>query len=98
MSVLIVDEDRLRELCTRYGIARLEVFGSAARGDAGPDSDIDLLYSLAPGHRLGWEIEDLAAELESLFGSPVDLVSRTGLNLRLRERVLSQARPLHDAA
>ena len=59
MTIQVVDQERLRELCERYGIASLEVFGSVARGDAGPDSDIDLLFSLKPGVRLGWEIEDL---------------------------------------
>lgn len=42
------DYARLRDVCQRYGIARLDVFGSASRGDMDPDSDIDLLYTLAP--------------------------------------------------
>ena len=63
MTIQVVDQERLRELCERYGIASLEVFGSVARGDAGPDSDIDLLFSLKPGVRLGWEIEDLTEGL-----------------------------------
>jgi predicted nucleotidyltransferase len=70
-----VDEARLAEVCARYGIARLLVFGSVARGTATPDSDIDVLYELEPGRRLGWEIEQLADELAALFGRPVDLVS-----------------------
>lgn len=41
--------ERLREVCQRYGVVRLDVFGSSARGTAGPGSDIDLLYTLAPG-------------------------------------------------
>ena len=61
-----MDQERLRELCERYGIASLEVFGSVARGDAGPDSDIDLLLSLKPGARLGWEIEDLTEGLSEI--------------------------------
>jgi hypothetical protein len=40
---------RLAELCQKYGIAELSVFGSAARGDARPDSDVDLLYVRVPG-------------------------------------------------
>ncbi|MFP5345977.1 MAG: nucleotidyltransferase family protein [Actinomycetes bacterium] len=71
-----VDEARLAEVCSRYGIARLRVFGSVARGTATPDSDMDVLYELKPGHRLGWEIEQLADELAAVFGRPVDLVSR----------------------
>ena len=98
MSPAAIDEKRLREGCKRYGIIRLEVFGSSARGTAGPDSDIDLLYTLAPGARLGWEIEDLALELESVLGRPVDLVSRRSMNPRIREQVLQEARPLYAAA
>lgn len=55
-----VDFDQLASICERYGVARLDVFGSVARGEEGPGSDLDLLYELAPGARLGWEIEDLS--------------------------------------
>lgn len=68
MEPLAVDQERLREVCERYGIARLDVFGSVARGTATEDSDVDLLYTLAPGIRLGWAIEDLAAELAGVLG------------------------------
>lgn len=90
--------ERLREVCQRYGIARLEVFGSSARGTAHSDSDIDLLYTLAPGVRLGWAIEDLSVELEEILGRPVDLVSRRALNPRIRDQVLQEAQPFYDAA
>lgn len=93
-----IDLERLREVCQRYGIARLEVFGSAARGTGHSGSDIDLLYTLAPGARLGWAIEDLAVELEHILGRPVDLVSRRALNARIRDQVLKEARPFYAAA
>jgi predicted nucleotidyltransferase len=92
-----VDEVRLAAACQRYGIARLMIFGSVARGTAGPGSDLDVLYDLLPGRRLGWEIEDLADELSSLFGRRVDLVSRAALHTRLRDAVLAEARPLYAA-
>lgn len=94
---LAVDAERLREVCTRYGVARLEVFGSVSRGDASPESDIDVLYELAPGARLGWEIEALSEELSELLGRRVDLVSRDSLHERLRDEVLSEARLLYAA-
>ncbi len=93
-----VDVERLREVCERYGVVRLEVFGSLVHGAARPDSDIDLLYTLAPGTRLGWAIEDLNEELAAVFGRPVDLVSHRGLNPRIRERVLAEAQPFYAAA
>jgi uncharacterized protein len=94
---LDADVDRIAEICHRYGVARLEVFGSAGRGEERPDSDVDVLYELAPGARLGWEIEDLADELSAVLGRPVDLVSRRALHERLREAVLAEARLLYAA-
>lgn len=51
MEDLRIDASRLAELCRRYGIARLEVFGSVAPGEQRPDSDVDLLYTLEGGAR-----------------------------------------------
>jgi uncharacterized protein len=92
-----IDERRLAAICERYGIAALEVFGSSVRGTARPDSDIDLLYTVRPGRRLGWEIEDLADELSGLLGRRVDLVSRRALHPLLRSAVLAEARSLYAA-
>jgi predicted nucleotidyltransferase len=92
-----VDEARLAAVCARYGVARLMIFGSVARGTAEPSSDVDVLYELQPGRRLGWEIEDLSDELSELFGRPVDLVSRAALHERLRAAVLAEAQPLYAA-
>jgi hypothetical protein len=92
-----VDEVRLAAVCALYGIARLMIFGSVARGTAEPSSDVDVLYELQPGRRLGWDIEDLSDELSELFGRPVDLVSRAALHERLRAAVLAEAQPLYAA-
>jgi predicted nucleotidyltransferase len=77
--------------------ARILVFGSVARGTATPDGDIDVLYELEPGRRLGWGIEQLADALGALFGRPVDLVSPAALHRRLKDTVLSEARTLYAA-
>jgi uncharacterized protein len=95
---LEVDEDRLVEICRRYGIAELALFGSVLRNDFGPKSDIDLLYVLHPGTRLGLRFLDAVDELSSLFGRPVDLVSKHDLHWYVRDEVLSAMRPLHVAA
>ncbi|MEK7358183.1 MAG: nucleotidyltransferase domain-containing protein, partial [Bdellovibrionota bacterium] len=68
----------ISELCTRYGVARLELFGSAAedRFDA-ERSDLDFLVEFMPDHELGpWlrHYFDLKEGLEDLFGRSVDLV------------------------
>lgn len=69
---LTVDPERLAEVCERYGVEELAVFGSVARGEASADSDVDLLYVLAPGARLGfadspWPVR---SGLFDSFGSP----------------------------
>jgi predicted nucleotidyltransferase len=92
-----VDPQRLRDVCERYGVASLEVFGSAARNQDRQDSDIDLLYVLKPHARLGFRLFDLEDELAALLGRPVDLVSRKSVNRYIREQVLAEARPLYAA-
>lgn len=88
---------RLAELCRRYGIAELDVFGSVARGSAGPGSDVDLLYVRAPGNDLGMGYFALQEDLEELFGRPVDLVPKDGLHKVIRDQVLEDARVLYAA-
>lgn len=71
------DRSDLEALCRKYGVRRLELFGSAARDDFDPArSDIDLLVDLddPPHGRVMRTIFGLKDELEELFGRPVDLV------------------------
>lgn len=96
-SGIEVDDAALAAACEKYGIAELKVFGSRARGTARPDSDIDVLYALRPGRKLGWEIEQLADDLSALFGQKVDLVSLRALHPRLKPAVLAEAQPLYAA-
>ena len=97
---LQIDRERLTELCERYGVTRLEVFGSFARGDADPASDLDVLVTFAPGVRHGLEIVALQQEFEGLFGRPVDLLTRRSversLNKYFRRFALKTAEPLYE--
>ena len=88
---------QLADLCRKYGIAELAVFGSVARGDAGPDSDVDLLYVRVPGNDLGMSYFALREDLEELFGRPVDLVAKDGLHRVIRDQVLADAQVLYAA-
>ncbi len=97
MLAVDVDLERLREVCERYGIGSLEVFGSVARGEHQPDSDFDLLYVLKPDARLGFSLFDLEDDLATLFGRRVDLVARKAINKYVREQVLADAQPLYAA-
>jgi hypothetical protein len=95
---LSVDSARLAELCRRWRIQELALFGSALRPDFEPTSDIDLLVEFEPGTVLGFRIFELERELSALFGGRrIDLVPRKYLHPRLRERVLAEARVQYAA-
>ncbi|WP_207419850.1 nucleotidyltransferase family protein [Roseomonas haemaphysalidis] len=74
------------------GIATLSVFGSVARGDAQPNSDIDLLADLDPTMSLSLVgLASLRAELSDLLGAPVDLVERQALRPTVRQAAEQEA-------
>ena len=77
----------------RRGAHDLRVFGSVARGSAGPGSDVDLLARFDPARSL-LDLGGLKADLEELLGCEVDVVSEGGLREGFREVVLGQAVPL----
>ncbi|HEU5149550.1 MAG TPA: nucleotidyltransferase family protein [Iamia sp.] len=89
---------RLTEVCERYGLEELAVFGSVARGEAAADSDVDLLYRLKPGVGLGFTLNRLEDELTAIFGRKVDLVSKRSLHPEMRVEVVREARVLYAAA
>lgn len=78
------------EVLGHQGIVTARLFGSAARGDDGPDSDVDLLVDLPPGLGL-FALARMRRELEELLGVAVDLVPEDGLKPHLRTRVLAEA-------
>ena len=97
-DVLSVSElrGRLRPFCERHGIRRLDLFGSAARGEGGPGSDVDLLVTLDDSAPVSTaELLEMAGEAEELVGRPVDFVLRPALdkspNRFAREHILSTA-------
>lgn len=83
----------VRALGERYGVKNIRVFGSFARGEAGPESDLDLLVEYLPG-RGGFAFVDFCEEVEQLLGLRVDVVTEKSLHPLIRDRVLSQAVPL----
>lgn len=85
--------DEILQIAARHGAYNVRVFGSAARGDAGPESDVDLLVNLEPGRSL-FDLGALLMDLQDLLGCEVDVVTETGLRSRIHDRVLSEARPL----
>jgi len=77
----------------RHGAYNVRLFGSVARGDAGADSDIDLLVDMLPGRSL-FDLGGLWSDLNDLLGVHVDVVTEQGLGPRICERVLREAVPL----
>ena len=76
-----------------HGVASIRVFGSVARGEAGPDSDVDLLVTIS-GQTSPWFPGGLVADLEDLLGRSVQVVTEQGLHDLLREQVMAEAVPL----
>lgn len=85
--------ERLLEAAHANGIERLWLFGSRARGDAGPDSDVDLLYEARRGKTL-WDICPFIEDAKDILGVSVDLVDRAALKGEFRDRVAKDAVPL----
>lgn len=83
----------LTEAAARRGASNLRVFGSVARGEATPSSDLDLLVDLEPGRSLV-DLGGLLMDLSELLGVEVDVVTEAGLKPRVRDRVLAEAVPL----
>ncbi|ANF59134.1 nucleotidyltransferase family protein [Halotalea alkalilenta] len=86
--------DTIEALARRYGARRIRVFGSVARGEEGPDSDVDFLVEFEPGYDLFTQRLPLAERLEEITGHRVDLIPEHELNRHLRSRVLSEAREI----
>lgn len=85
--------DVILEICHRNGASNVAVFGSVARGDAKPSSDVDFLVDLDADRSLLDHI-GLQQELEDLLGVRVDVVTRRGLHPLLRDDVLAEAVPV----
>ncbi|MDP2997722.1 MAG: nucleotidyltransferase family protein [Bryobacterales bacterium] len=93
-----VDAVQLAEVCHRFHVQRLAVFGSAARGEMRPDSDVDLLVEFRPEAEIGFiEYAGLMLDLSKLLGRKVDLVSKPALRPLLRDAILREARLLYAA-
>ncbi len=90
--------ESIAEVCRRYQVRELSVFGSAVRGELRPDSDIDLLVEFEPGTRVGFlRLAEIAEAFGEVLGREVDLVPKDGLKPLVRPYVLGEARLLYAA-
>ncbi|AFZ29961.1 nucleotidyltransferase [Gloeocapsa sp. BRSZ] len=91
----LLDQQRseILRIAAQHGAYNVRVFGSVARGEAQPDSDIDLLVELESSRSLLDRVA-LMQDLEDLLGIKVEVATEKGLQASIRDRILSEALPL----
>ena len=91
-------ESEIADICRRHQVNQLFLFGSAARGEMRPDSDIDLLVDFLPGARPGrLGVSAMMREFSALLGRRVDLAVKPALKPLIRPAVLAEARLIYAA-
>ncbi|MBI3977538.1 MAG: nucleotidyltransferase family protein [Chloroflexi bacterium] len=80
-------------IAAEHGARNVRIFGSVARGEAGPESDIDVLVDFEPGRSLLDHVA-LIQDLEDLLGRKVDVVAEDALHWYIRDRVIEESVPL----
>ena len=86
----------IKNLCQRYRVRELSIFGSTLREDFRKDSDIDLLVEFEPEAQIGFmTLSRMQRELSAILNRPVDLVPKGGLKAKIRESVISSAKVLY---
>lgn len=88
-EIIAILQPAIPELMERYGVLHLDLFGSFARGDARPDSDVDFIVTFIGDPTFG-RFMGLKEDLEALLMRDVDLVTSTGLRPRIREAVMAE--------
>ncbi len=92
-DVLRPKREEILRIARKHGVARIQVFGSFARGEANESSDLDLLIEVE-GPTPPWFPGGLVADLQSLLGRRVDVVEPDALQEDTRVRILQEAVPL----
>ncbi len=90
-TLLETKRDEIVKIATKHGAYNVRVFGSVARGEETPNSDIDFLVDYDLAKISPWFPGGLLADLEDLLGCKVDVVTEKGLHDLIRERILTEA-------
>jgi predicted nucleotidyltransferase len=91
LDLLHEKREAIHAACRQYGARRIRVFGSVARGEEQPDSDIDFLVDFPAGYDLVTQRLPLAQRLAEITGRRLDMIPEHELNRHLREAVLNEA-------
>jgi predicted nucleotidyltransferase len=95
---LALNASGIAAFCRRHSVRELAIFGSAARGELRPDSDLDVLVDFLPDARVDLlELSAMARELTALCGRRVDLAVKPALKPSVRAEVLAEAQTLYAA-
>ncbi|MBW2031297.1 MAG: nucleotidyltransferase family protein [Deltaproteobacteria bacterium] len=95
---LNIPREELERFCEKNRIRRLSIFGSALRGDFGPESDIDVLVEFEPDARVGLiKLAGMEMELSEILGRKVDLNTPGFISKYFRDKVFSEAEIQYDA-
>ena len=85
---------QILEIAAKHGAFNVRVFGSVARGEDTPNSDIDFLIDYDPAKVTPWFPGGLLMDWQDLLGCKVDVLTERGISQLIRERVLAEAKPL----
>ena len=85
--------NEILDLADTHGAKNVRIFGSMARGEGGPASDVDLLVDMEEGRNL-LDLVGFWQDLEELLGCRVDVITEGGISPYLRERIYAEALPL----
>lgn len=92
-EVLQKRRNEILAVARQHGIGNMRVFGSVARGEETPQSDIDFLVELEKG-RTVLDLGGALIKLQELLGRKVDIVTERGLHWYLHDKITKEARPL----
>ena len=93
LELVRAKREEIQRIAAKHGARNVRVFGSMARGDARPDSDVDFLIEVG-AETSSWFPAGLILDLENLLGRRVEVVTERGLNSLIREDVLREAVPV----
>jgi hypothetical protein len=93
LQVVQLKKKEILAVASAHGLFNVRVFGSVARGEDNPQSDIDFLVDLEKGRSL-LDLGGALVKLQELLGRKVDIVTERGLHWFLREKILKEAQPL----
>lgn len=88
------NREKILAIAAECGLKDVRVFGSVARGEEGPDSDIDILVNRIPGPALGLKTYGFPVALEEMFHRRIDFVIEPTLHWVIKDEVLQEAKPI----